>query len=149
MERNRGRSPVTLLLSITVGCGVLAVIGLVWWDRPIAAWIESLPRQRAIWTEALTLLDLATLKHISNFLLGVLLLLASCLAWLIPVARRHVRPLFYLGMVQFMTTVVADLSKPIFGRLRPFEAFERTNGADTWFISANSFPSGHAAFYAG
>jgi membrane-associated phospholipid phosphatase len=52
-------------------------------------------------------------------------------------------------VVQFATTVVADLSKPPFGRLRPHEAMELPALQDTWFVGANSFPSGHTAFYAG
>jgi membrane-associated phospholipid phosphatase len=47
--------------------------------------------------------------------------------------------------VQFVATCLADFAKPVFGRLRPHETL-----ADLWFAGGgNSFPSGHAAFYAG
>jgi membrane-associated phospholipid phosphatase len=54
----------------------------------------------------------------------------------------------YVGLVQLGAYLAADLAKPQFGRLRPLEALER-GGADIWFVGANSFPSGHVAFFAG
>ena len=95
--------------------------------------------------QTLAAMDLLFLKEISNFLLGFLLLLAAGGLMIAPRMRRIGWPLFYLALVQFISTTVADLAKPIFGRLRPFEA----SAGDVWFAGANSFPSGHTAFYAG
>jgi len=101
--------------------------------------------------QAVTLLDLAAGKEITNFLLGTMLILAA-LAWNALKRRRSWSGgLFYIGIVQLATTALADFAKPPFGRLRPFQAFARGEWADGWFMGPDygSFPSGHAAFYAG
>ena len=93
-------------------------------------------------------LDVVALKPVSNFLLGAVLVVGSALAILAPSFRANARLVLYIGLVQFASTTVLDLSKPVFGRLRPFEMIEGGT-ADLWFTGANSFPSGHAGFYAG
>lgn len=60
----------------------------------------------------------------------------------------HARASLYLGLVPLIAYFASDLSKPLFGRLRPLEALDR-GLTDTWFASGNSFPSGHTAFFAG
>ena len=126
---------------------LLAAGGLFGLDSEVAGWTAGLPDNGTIWDRGTALLDLVALKNLSTFLLGFILLLAAGLL----LALRRTRPigwiLLYVGSVQFLSTVAADLSKPRFGRLRPFEAAQQ--GADTWFVGANSFPSGHEAFYAG
>lgn len=92
--------------------------------------------------------DAVTLKPVSNFLLGAILVLGSALAMLAPSVRDKARVALYIGVVQFASTTASDLAKPLFGRLRPYEALERGT-ADIWFTGANSFPSGHVGFYAG
>ncbi|MEO7826791.1 MAG: phosphatase PAP2 family protein, partial [Allosphingosinicella sp.] len=58
---------------------------------------------------------------------------------------------FYVGSAQLLSTAIADFAKPLFGRLRPFQALAEAAGSDRWFMGPDyaSFPSGHAAFYAG
>jgi membrane-associated phospholipid phosphatase len=68
-------------------------------------------------------------------------------AWIFRGGRVG-RAILYVGVVQLIAYLAADLSKPQFGRLRPFEAFD-AGGADVWFVGANSFPSGHVAYFAG
>jgi membrane-associated phospholipid phosphatase len=102
-------------------------------------------------SRAVALLDLAAGKGISNFLLGTILVLAA-LAWNALNRRRlWTGGLLYVGIVQLATTLIADFAKPPFGRLRPFQALARDEWADGWFMGPDygSFPSGHAAFYAG
>ena len=94
-------------------------------------------------------LDLVVLKEVSNFLRGALLLLAGGLLLAVRATRRYGWATLYLGLVQFLTTTIADLAKPQLGRLRPSEAMAEPGAADVWFVGANSFPSGHTAFYAG
>lgn len=92
-------------------------------------------------------LDIVVLKTQSNFLLGPMLILIGLILGL-GRRGRWAAILLYVGSVQFAATLIADLAKPQFGRLRPSEAMAQQID-DRWFVGANSFPSGHAAFYAG
>ncbi|HEX8526415.1 phosphatase PAP2 family protein [Allosphingosinicella sp.] len=124
---------------------LLAVAGIAGLDAPVAQWTATLQRGEAtIWAQGTAALDTVALKDISNFLLGAVLLIAAVLLLLPRNTRPLGRILLYVGTVQFLATTVADLLKPQFGRLRPFETV-----ADIWLVGANSFPSGHAAFYSG
>ncbi len=102
-------------------------------------------------SDAVGLLDLISGKEVSNFLLGFILILAALglNGW----RRRRLLSgaLLYVGLVQFLTTTIADLSKAIFGRLRPFQAIADGGWSDVWFAGPDygSFPSGHVAFYFG
>jgi membrane-associated phospholipid phosphatase len=143
MDRNR---PLFLWAFWVVALlfGLVAMAGIMVLDEPIADW--SAQPDPAIWNDGTTFLDLLALKEISNFLLGPILMLAAGL--LIAFRSRALGwPLLFVGAVQFSSTVVADLAKPQIGRLRPSEVL--AGAGDTWFVGANSFPSGHAAFYAG
>jgi membrane-associated phospholipid phosphatase len=91
--------------------------------------------------------DLVALKGISSFLLSFVLIVAA--GALLALKRRGGWTLFYVGLVQFLSTTIADLSKPPFGRLRPHEAMLDGAGLDRWFAGGQSFPSGHTAFYFG
>ncbi|HYD36689.1 MAG TPA: phosphatase PAP2 family protein [Allosphingosinicella sp.] len=123
---------------------LLAAAGLIGLDGTVARWTTA-GAAGSPWDHGTRWLDLVTLKGVSNFLLGALLLAAAGGLLLVRRTRALSWPLLYLALVQAVATVAADLSKPPFGRLRPFEA----DGADIWFVGANSFPSGHVAFYAG
>ena len=133
---------------ITAFALFLTAAGLPWLDGAIARATAGWPDGGTFWDSGTAFLDLITLKHISTFLLGFLLLVAAAVLIAIRRTRGTGWILLYIGAVQFISTVVADLSKPQLGRLRPFEAAHQ-GGADTWFVGANSFPSGHEAFYAG
>lgn len=91
--------------------------------------------------------DLVALKGISSFLLSFVLIVVA--GALLALKRRGGWALFYVGLVQFLSTTIADLSKPPFGRLRPYEAMPDGVGLDRWFAGGQSFPSGHTAFYFG
>jgi membrane-associated phospholipid phosphatase len=123
---------------------LVAMAGILVLDGPIADW--SAQSDPAIWNDGTTFLDLLALKEISNFLLGPILMLAAGLL-IVFRSRALGWPLLFVGAVQFSSTVIADLAKPQIGRLRPSEVL--AGAGDTWFVGANSFPSGHAAFYAG
>ncbi len=126
---------------------LLTAGGLFGLDAEVAGWTVGLPSGGTVWDKGTALLDVMALKTLSTFLLGFVLLIAAALLLIVRRTRPIGWPLLYVGSVQFLSTVAADLSKPQFGRLRPFEAAQQ--GADTWFVGANSFPSGHEAFYAG
>jgi membrane-associated phospholipid phosphatase len=125
---------------------LIALAGILVLDPLIAAW--SARPDSPVWNEGTAFLDLLVLKEISNFLLGPILMLAAGL--LIAFRSGNLGwPLLYVGAVQFSSTLIADLAKPQIGRLRPYEVLASHNGLDNWFVGANAFPSGHAAFYAG
>jgi membrane-associated phospholipid phosphatase len=126
---------------------LLAVAGLLGLDSAVAKGTAG-GSAGPVWDLGTRALDLLALKEVSNFLLGALLLAAAGLLLALRRTRGWGWPLLYLALVQSVATVAADLSKPPFGRLRPFEAAAQ-GGVDTWFVGANSFPSGHTAFYAG
>lgn len=133
---------LTLGLIVTAG-------GIAGLDPAIARWTATLPPTGTWWDVGTYWLDIFVFKEISNFLLGFLLLVTGGLL-LLPRSMRSIGwTLVYVGAVQFASTVIADLSKPQMGRLRPFESIANAGGADVWFVGANSFPSGHVAFYAG
>jgi membrane-associated phospholipid phosphatase len=134
-----------LLWSIFVIALLAMVAGLAGVDRVIA---HGLGPGSDPLAGLVTALDLVTLKEVSSFLLGAIIIVAAALAMLVPNLRSRARLLLYIGAVQFGTTTICDLSKPPFGRLRPYDSLS-DGGADLWWLGANSFPSGHAGFYAG
>jgi membrane-associated phospholipid phosphatase len=124
---------------------LVAAAGLLGLDSAVLRWTAALPDDNTLWDRGTDLLDLVTLKRLSTFLLGALLIAAAGLLLAMRRTRAAGWLVLYVGAVQLVTATIADLAKPRFGRLRPFEA----GGIDTWFAGANSFPSGHAASYAG
>ena len=57
--------------------------------------------------------------------------------------------LLYVGAVQFATTAVALLVRPLFGRLPPQQAMANPGAVDAWLVGGHAFPADHTAFYAG
>jgi membrane-associated phospholipid phosphatase len=143
-----GRS-VVLMWWVAILAAFLTAVGLLGLDQRVTTFSGGPQVGEDFLRNGTSLLDLLTLKNISNFLLGALLLLGAAILLAIRRARRIGWGLLYLASVQFVATVVAALSKPLFGRLRPYEVVSEAGIADTWFVGANAFPSGHTAFYAG
>lgn len=129
----------------------LLVAGLMGGDGLLAgADLAPGPVDRTL-SGALELLDLAAGKAIGAFLLGAALVAAALLRNALERRPLWSGKLFYVGAVQLICTAAADFAKPPFGRLRPFQAMTDPAGSDRWFMGPDygSFPSGHAAFYAG
>jgi membrane-associated phospholipid phosphatase len=103
-------------------------------------------RARLDLAQGVALLDLAALRHVGDWLLPFVLVIAALLLLVLQATRAIGFPLLHVGLVQLGSYAAADLSKPLFGRIRPSEA---VGGGDLWFAAGNSFPSGHTAFYAG
>lgn len=93
--------------------------------------------------------DLVSGKKISNFLLGPLLALLGVVLRFAFGKRHAGQVALIVGLSQLACVVAADFAKPLFGRLRPFQALAEGPWHDSWFMGAQfgSFPSGHAAFY--
>jgi membrane-associated phospholipid phosphatase len=131
---------------------VLTLLSIVFFDRPIAAFVEHMGgRQSAIlqggthWLEIAFGLTLQQRYFLSYLLLGLagILFLAKntrAIAWI----------LLFVGSAQLFTRLTAGTLKGIFQRLRPFEVIQ-TGTWDWKFFSGhgNSFPSGHSAFFWG
>lgn len=144
-----GRAAPRFFWWAALAFALLAAAGLLGLDAVVLRWMVALPDRETLWDRGTDFLDLVTLKGISTFLLGALLIAAGGVLLAIGRTRAAGWFVLYAGAVQFVTATVADLAKPPFGRLRPFQAMARPDGLDAWFVGANSFPSGHAAFYAG
>jgi membrane-associated phospholipid phosphatase len=128
---------------------VVAAAGIAVLDRPVALWAATLGGGAPFWDDAVAIVDRVTLRDISNFLLGPILMIAAGVLLLLRSTRSLGWACLYVGTVQFASTVVADLARPQFGRMHPAEAMGVPGGVDSWLVGANSFPSGHVAFYAG
>jgi membrane-associated phospholipid phosphatase len=139
---NMERAPRWLWL-LSLAFLVLAFSGLLGLDALLA---RSLDRSPSL-DRVVQILEVLSLKSVSEFLLPSMLLLGGGLLWLLG-RTPQARALIYIGFVPLIAYFTSDLSKPLFGRLRPFEAMDR-GLADSWFASGNSFPSGHTAFFAG
>ena len=88
--------------------------------------------------------DTLFLRKISGFLLPSIAIPAATLWW-----RLQGRfDALAAASAWLVTVTVADLSKPLFGRPRPFQAEQVGQG---WFSGPDfgSFPSGHAAWHLG
>jgi len=128
----------------------LTLIGITLLDLPIASWLlRSGFEGLALFDRGTELLDLVTGKEVSKFLLGGLIVLAGALL----AASRRSRHLgfaaLYVGAVQLLGTLIAGVSKNVFGRVRPHEVLQDDLAATMWQAGGSSFPSGHTAFYFG
>jgi membrane-associated phospholipid phosphatase len=137
---------VIAFTSVAAAFAFLAFVSIFALDRPLSEWAAAHPRGGSYWDTGTRLMDQIFLKEISNFRLGPILLIAGGVLLLLRSTRRNGWMLVYIGAVQFATTTIADLAKPLIGRLRPEEAIA---GMDSWLAGGNAFPSGHTAFFAG
>jgi membrane-associated phospholipid phosphatase len=85
---------------------------------------------------------------ISPYLYGVLLVMAGLVAFRSRTSRLLPWALLFIGLSHVTARFVADILKPPFSRLRPFEALGSDGWHDTWFATVgNSFPSGHSVHF--
>jgi membrane-associated phospholipid phosphatase len=140
------RRSVIAFTSVAAAFAFLAVAAIPTLDRPLAGWVFTHPRGGGIWETGPALLDWLSLKFISDFLLGPILMIAGTVLLVLRSTRRNGWMSLYVGAVQLTCVVVADLLRPLIGRLPPREAIA---GVDTWLAGGTSFPSEHTAFYAG
>jgi len=140
-----GRASPRLFWWAALAFALVAAAGLLGLDAAVVRWTAALPDDDTFWDRGTALLDAVTLKGTSTYLLGMSLLAAAGLLLTMRRTRTAGRLVLYVGAVQLVTATLAEIAKPPFGRLRPFQA----GGIDRWFAGADSFPSGHAASYAG
>ncbi len=141
-----GNRAATALWTIAVFFAVLAAAGIAGLDGLVTRYTAGQPDGGTIWADGMRLLDLATFRWLGTYLLGAVLLIAAGLLLVLSATRPTGFLLLYVAMVQFTSTAIAELSRPWFGRVRPYEAVQ---GGDLWLAGPDSFPSVHAAFYGG
>lgn len=142
MATLKGR-PRAVILTVLACSAVLLLAGFAGFDTIVARLNWNVPELGLF----ASVLEIVTGKVWSDLawpagllFLGAILVLAK--------SKAVGRAILYVGGVQFLTYLAADLTKPQFGRYRPFEAAAH-GGTDRWFVGANSFPSGHVAYFAG
>ena len=85
---------------------------------------------------------------ISRYLYGLLAIIAGLVAFRLRPRTLLPWALLFIGLSHVSSRFVADILKPPFSRLRPFEAIDSDGWHDTWFATVgNSFPSGHAVHF--
>jgi membrane-associated phospholipid phosphatase len=129
---------------------VLALAGLAGCDRALAVALQGSAYQDLwLFHGGTVLLDTVTAKDVSKFLPG-LVLIACAAALSVPArTRASARGILFVGVVQLLSTLIAGVSKNLFGRLQPFEVLQAADWSHAWFVGGSSFPSGHAGFYFG
>lgn len=150
-KASRRASKTTLRDSLCLGVLTASILFLVIGLAGLDGHLAGAPTSTGGLGNFVSALDLAFGKQVSNFLLGPLIALGGIAFNLTRKRRILSGQIPVLGLIQLLTTCAADFSKPLFQRMRPFQAFEEGVWDDRWFagVSFGSFPSGHAAFYAG
>ncbi|HEX8654619.1 MAG TPA: phosphatase PAP2 family protein [Allosphingosinicella sp.] len=139
------RRAVTALWTIALFFALVTAAGLAGIDGIAAGGVEQ-PAAGSLWDQGVAWLDTATALETWDYLAGSVLLIAGLLLLVLAATRPTGFALLYIGLVQLLCYGAAELSASWFGRVRPVEAL---SGGDVWFGGGNSFPSVHAAFYAG
>lgn len=138
------------LLVAAAFMAALTLAGIALLDLPIAMWLhDSGFEGLGLFDKGTALLDLITGKEVSKFLLGGLIVLLGGALAASRRSRRFGFAALYVGAVQLLSTLIAGVSKTVFGRLRPYEVLQGDLPATMWQAGGNSFPSGHTAFYFG
>jgi len=145
------------LFLLAAGCALVALLAIFLLDRAIATAVHTSGLENAALVVRLReFFDIFTGRGLvgsyvglGQFVLGSLFIAAG-LVWL--AVRRGsgaARGLVFAGAVQLATIEAGWLLKDYFGRVRPFQLFERNDWTHVWFAGGNSFPSGHNAFFWG
>ena len=139
------RRAVTALWTIALFFALAAAAGLAGIDSIVAASVQQ-PGAGSFWEQGVSWLDAGAALGTWDYLAGSVLLIAGLLMLALAATRPTGFGLLYIGLVQLICYGAAELASSRFGRVRPSEALA---GGDLWFGGGNSFPSVHAAFYAG
>jgi len=137
------------LLVAALAAGASCVVAIVAVDGPLAVALRSLaPEVERGIQSFVGVCELVFAFGISPYLYGGLLLVAGVVAFRATKSRLVPWALLFVGLSHVTARFVADILKPPFSRLRPFEALASEGGHDTWFAAVgNSFPSGHAVHF--
>lgn len=125
------------------------MIAIVAVDGPLAVALSSLaPEVTRVIQSFVGVCELLFAFGVSPYLYGGLLVVAGVVAFRATKSRLVPWALLFVGLSHVTARFVADILKPPFSRLRPFEALGSEGWHDTWFAAVgNSFPSGHAVHF--
>jgi membrane-associated phospholipid phosphatase len=130
---------------------VLTVLGIFFFDQPIAAFVQrNGGRNSAVLQQGTHWLEIASGFPIGRYLLSWVLLGAAALLFIARSTRAAAWIFLFIACTQLATRVTAGVLKNLFHRLRPFEVIEAGNW-DWKFLGdhGSSFPSGHSAHFWG
>lgn len=129
---------------------LLAAVGLLGLDRPLAEWVRRSGVERArVFEWGLAAHDFVSGMHVWYWLACCVALAIGIIGIAMHRSGWWPRAFVAAGIVQLLTLQTMILGKAHFGRLRPRQVFESGNWTHVWFVGADSFPSGHSAFYFG
>jgi membrane-associated phospholipid phosphatase len=130
---------------IAAGLTLLSILAL---DGPLAMTLSSVPAGvRQTINLGVIACEWLFGFRISVYLYGGVLAAGGMVA-LVLKRGMVARWLLFIGLAHVTARFVADIMKPPFSRLRPYEALATGNWQDIWFAPVgNSFPSGHAVHY--
>jgi len=138
-----------LLLLAAVTAAALCLLSIAFIDGPLAIALSSVPRDSArIIQRIVGMFEVSFAFAISPYLYGAVVIVAGLVT--VRLKKRSLLPwaLLFLGLSHVTARFVADILKPPFSRLRPFEAIGSDGWHDTFFAPiGNSFPSGHAVHF--
>jgi membrane-associated phospholipid phosphatase len=139
-----------LLGWIAVVSALLATLGLLVLDRPLAEWLRASGFEQApLFARGLGALDVVAGINVWLWLAGWTVFAIGCLGLALHRRDRWPRVFIVAWLVQVATLATMILGKGHFGRLRPQQVFDTGDWSHLWFAGGGSFPSGHAAFYFG
>lgn len=130
---------------------VLTLLGIFFFDQPIAAFVQRVGgRQSVILQEGTHWLEIVTGQTIDRYFLTYVLLGLAALFFIPKASRPIAWILLFVGTAQVVTRLTGGVLKNVFERMRPFQVIEAGNW-DWKFFSGHgsSFPSGHSAFFWG
>jgi membrane-associated phospholipid phosphatase len=143
---NRRQISYSIVVSL-----VLTLLGIFFFDQPIAAFVQSVGGRSSVILQKGTLfLEIISGFPIAKYAPTYALLTAGLILFAWKSTRSAAWMLLFIACAQFVTRITAGTLKGVFERLRPFEVIQAGNW-DWKFFSGhgNAFPSGHSAHFWG
>jgi membrane-associated phospholipid phosphatase len=135
---------------VAVVSALLAALGLLGVDRPLAEWVRrSGIEQARVFARGLGVLDWLSGMHLCFCVAGCCALAIGAIGMAWHRRARWPRAFVAAGIVQIATLCTMILGKGLFGRLRPQQLLDSGDWSAVWFVGGGSFPSSHSAFYFG
>jgi membrane-associated phospholipid phosphatase len=139
-----------LLAVAAVLAAMLCALGFFALDRPLAEWVRASGIENArVFVDGLYVLDTISGMSTWIWLAGLVTLAIGIAGYAWRRQARWPRALIAAAVVQLATIATMILGKDHFGRLRPYQVFEKGDWNAVWYAGGVSFPSGHSAFYFG
>lgn len=114
----------SLLYSFLIALA-LTFLGILFFDRPVAAFVQRIEGQHSlILTKGTSWLELASGYSIGKFFLGFLLLGAGGLLFISKSTRHLAWMALFVGSTHLVSRVIAGVLKEVFERQRPFQVIQ-------------------------